>query len=154
MIEKCLFIQNEWTEATEFIASINPATLETLGQSGLASSQDCLQAIQSAQKAHPEWRDMSIQSKKEIFKRARQILLERSLETCQLITREKESPLTESMIVEVFSSLEALDYYIHNMESLIKSKKMKHYVILFRTRCHMGRDQTDRNRKKPRSHWI
>jgi len=35
------------------------------------------------------------------------------------------------MIMEVISSLEALDYYIHTMEILLRPKKMKHHMILF-----------------------
>ena len=131
MIENRIFIQNEWKETKESIESINPATLETLGQAGSASSEDCLKAVQSAKEAHPEWKETPIRSKKAVLKKAKEILLKRSRETGRLITLEKGSPLPESMSVEVMSSLEALDYYLHSLEELLKPTKMKHNVILF-----------------------
>jgi acyl-CoA reductase-like NAD-dependent aldehyde dehydrogenase len=131
MIENRIFIQNEWKKTTDSIESINPATLETVGQSGSASSEDCMKAVQAAKEAHPEWREIPIRSKKAVFKKAKEILLKKSLETGRLITLEKGSPLPESMSSEVMSSLEALDYYIHSMDQLLQPKNMRHNVILF-----------------------
>ena len=131
MIENRIFIQNDWKETKESIESINPATLETLGQAGSASSEDCLKAVQAAKEAHPDWKETPIRSKKAVLKKAKDILLKRSGETGRLITLEKGSPLTESMTVEVMSSLEALDYYIHYIDQLLEPTNMKHNVILF-----------------------
>lgn len=131
MIENRIFIHNEWKETKESIESINPATLETIGQAGSASSEDCLKAVQAAKEAHPEWKETPIRSKKVFLKKAKDILLKRSRETARLITLEKGSPLPESMSSEVMSSLEALDYYIHSMDELLKPTNMKHNVVLF-----------------------
>jgi len=131
MIEKHLYIKNEWKKSAQSIESINPATLEPIGESGLGSKRDCLEAIQAAKQAHFYWKKRSFKSKKAIFKKAKQILLQRSLEISRLITKEKGSPLPESMVMEVISSLEAVDYYIHNMEDLLRPKKMKHQMVLF-----------------------
>lgn len=132
MIEKRLFIENEWRKSAETIKSINPATLEPIGRAGSGSQQDCMEAIEAAKQAHPSWKERPLQSKKAIFRKAKQILLERYLEISQLITEEKGSPLHESMAMEVTSSLESLDYYIHNMDSLLKPREMKHHMILFK----------------------
>ncbi|MBD3415322.1 MAG: aldehyde dehydrogenase family protein [Candidatus Aminicenantes bacterium] len=131
MIQNRLFIQNEWKKSAKSIESINPATLKPIGRAGLGSQQDCRQAIQVAKQAYPSWKEMPFPSKKAIFRKAKQILLDRSLEISQLITYEKGSPLPESMTMEVNSSLESIDYYIHNMEALLKPKKMKHHMVLF-----------------------
>jgi len=131
MIEEHLFIQNVWKRSAESIESINPATLEPIGRAGSGSQQDCMEAIQAAKQAHPSWKEIPLQSKKAIFRKAKQILLERYLEISQLITKEKGSPLLESMVMEVISALESLDYYIHNMDALLKPEKMKHHMVLF-----------------------
>jgi len=131
MIENRIFIHNEWKKTIDSIESINPSTLETVGHAGSASSEDCRKAVQAAKEAYPEWKDTPIRSKKAFLKKAKDILLKRSTETGRLITLEKGSPLPESMSVEVMSSLEALDYYIHSMDQLLKPKNMKHNVVLF-----------------------
>ncbi len=131
MIEKRLFIKNEWKKSAETIESINPATLEPIGRAGWGSQKDCMEAIEAGKQAYPSWKERSLQSKKTIFRKAKQILLERFLEISQLITEEKGSPLHESMAMEVISSLGSLDYYIHNMDALLKSEKIKHHMILF-----------------------
>ena len=131
MIEEHLFIQNKWKRSAESIDSINPATIEPIGRAGSGSQKDCMEAIQAAKQAYPSWKERPLQSKKDIFRKAKQILLERYLEISQLITEEKGSPLLESMVMEVISSLESLDYYVHNMDALLKPEKMKHNMVLF-----------------------
>ncbi len=131
MIEEHLFIQNKWKRSAESIDSINPATIEPIGRAGLGSQKDCMEAIQAAKQAYPSWKERPLQSKKAIFRKAKQILLERYIEISQLITEEKGSPLLESMVMEVISSLESLDYYVHNMDALLKPEKMKHHMVLF-----------------------
>ena len=131
MIEKQIYIQNEWKKSDKSIESINPATLKPIGRAGLGSQKDCSQAIQAAKKAHASWKEMPFSSKKAIFRKAKQILLDRSLEISRLITKEKGSPLSESMIMEVIGSLESIDYYIHKMDELLKPEKMKHHMVLF-----------------------
>jgi acyl-CoA reductase-like NAD-dependent aldehyde dehydrogenase len=116
----------------EKITSINPATLETVGEVTPRSSEECREAIQKAIRAFPEWSRTPFAERQKIFRRAKQILLRRKAEISRLITDEKGSPLLESLSVEVWGVLEALDYYSYNMHRLLKTKKMRHHVSVFR----------------------
>lgn len=124
-------IENKRIETSEKIQSVNPASLESTGESYLASSEDCQNAIQAAKKAFPSWKALSIKEKKKLFQNAKKILLQRSQEAARLITEEKGSPLTESLGVEVMGGLEVLDFHIHNLNKSLQPKKIKHHMPLF-----------------------
>ncbi len=126
-----LIIDNRRLETKEKIESLNPATLEPLGEACLASSEECHQALQAAKKAFPAWRELSLRAKRKIFIEAKKILLQRKNEVARLITAEKGTPFPESLSVEVLGALEALDYYSRNLKKTFQPKKMKHHVILF-----------------------
>jgi len=113
------------------ITSFNPATLEPVGDVHLTSSAECQNAIRAAVEAFPVWRDMPLGEKQRIFRKAKQILLQRRFELAELLTQEKGSPLAESLYVEVWASIEALDYYSHNIHRALKSRRMTHHVALF-----------------------
>ena len=126
-----LIINNERIETTDKKESINPATLESLGEFSLASSVDCQKAVLAATEAFPTWSILSLKDKKTIFMKAKAILLKRGEEAAALISREKGSPLTESMMSEVQGSLEVLDYYGKNIKTMLKPRKADHHVTYF-----------------------
>ncbi len=126
-----LIIENRRVETKEKIESINPATLEPLGEACLASTQECQHALQAARKALPAWKGLSFGEKKKIFIEAKKILLQRKNEVARLITAEKGTPFPESLSVEVQGVLEALNYYGQELKKTFHPKKMKHRVILF-----------------------
>ncbi|MFB0564980.1 MAG: aldehyde dehydrogenase [Candidatus Aminicenantaceae bacterium] len=126
-----LLINNRRIETSEKIQSINPATLKPVGEACLASHEECRKAVEAAKAAFPVWKDFSLKEKKKIFLNAKKILLRRSKEAARLITEEKGSPLSESLAVEVMSSLEALDYYAHESVKSLRPVKMKHHFYLF-----------------------
>lgn len=126
-----LIINNERIETDDKKESINPATLESLGEFSLASSVDCQKAVLAATEAFPTWSILSLKDKKTIFMKAKAILLKRGEEAAALISREKGSPLTESMMSEVQGSLEILDYYGKNIKTMLKPRKADHHVTYF-----------------------
>jgi acyl-CoA reductase-like NAD-dependent aldehyde dehydrogenase len=126
-----LIIENKRVETKEKIESLNPSTLEPVGEACLASSQECQHALQAAKKALPAWKELSLREKRKIFIEAKKILLQRKNEVARLITAEKGTPFPESLSVEVLGALESLDYYGRNLKKTFQPKKIKHRVILF-----------------------
>jgi acyl-CoA reductase-like NAD-dependent aldehyde dehydrogenase len=126
-----LIIGSKRIDSSEKKVSINPATLEPVGEVCLASSQECREALLAAKEAFPSWKALSLRRKQEVFFEAKKILLRRAEEAAHLITIEKGSPLSESFSGEVFSSLGALDYYARNLNKLLKPPPLKHTVSLF-----------------------
>jgi acyl-CoA reductase-like NAD-dependent aldehyde dehydrogenase len=125
-----LIIRNERVETVDKLVSENPATLEPLGEVSLASEILCGKALQAAKEAFPAWRETSPRERGRIFKRAEEILLRRSGEAGRLISLEKGSPYPESLSVEVFGCLEALNYYAGHQAGLVRSRRGRHHVPL------------------------
>ena len=126
-----LIINNERIETDDKKESINPSTLESLGKFSLASSTDCQKAVRAATEAFPTWSIRSLKDKKAIFMKAKAILLKRGEEAAALISKEKGSPLPESMMSEIQGGLEALDYYGKNIKTILKPRKADHHVTYF-----------------------
>ena len=124
-------INNRRTESKEKLVVKSPATLEAVGEVFLASSTDCEEALHSARLAFPSWSNLSIRERQRIFRRAGQILFDRSNEAARLLAMEKGSPLAEALSVEVLGSLEALDYYGRSLGKGIAPKRTKPHLPLF-----------------------
>jgi len=126
-----LLINSQRIETLDKKESVNPATLESISEFSLADSALCREAIRAATEAHPVWSELSVTTKRKIFSRAKSIFLHRSEEIAALITQEKGSPFTESMLVEIHGSVEALDYYGQQLHRMQKSKRADHHVTYF-----------------------
>jgi acyl-CoA reductase-like NAD-dependent aldehyde dehydrogenase len=103
-IDGRLIIDGRRLDGDGILISKSPATLEPVGEVHLAPSARCLEAIAAAERAFPIWRETSTPQRQRIFRSARQILLRRADEASSLLSREKGSPLMESMAVEVQGS--------------------------------------------------
>jgi acyl-CoA reductase-like NAD-dependent aldehyde dehydrogenase len=126
-----LIIGGKRVDAAEKLVSENPATLEPIGEVSVASQALCDRAVQAAKDAFPTWRDLPARKRGEIFKNAERILARRAGEAARLIVQEKGSPYVESLAVEVFASLQALNYYAANQERLLRPHRSKPHIPLF-----------------------
>jgi succinate-semialdehyde dehydrogenase/glutarate-semialdehyde dehydrogenase len=126
-----LIIGNERIETPERLLSENPSTLEPLGEACLASDALCDRAVATAKAAFPEWRGLGPREKRRILKRAENILARRAGEAARLIALEKGSPYAESLAVEVFGSLQSLNYYAENQGRLLRPRRAGHHAPLF-----------------------
>jgi succinate-semialdehyde dehydrogenase/glutarate-semialdehyde dehydrogenase len=126
-----LIIRNERIETAEKLVSENPATLEPVGEVSVASDALCRRAIRAAKDAFPVWRWLPAREKREILKRAENILARRAAEAARLIAMEKGSPYPESLAVEVFGALQSLDYYGENQGRLLQPGRAGHHAPLF-----------------------
>ncbi|MCK4931375.1 MAG: aldehyde dehydrogenase family protein [Candidatus Aminicenantes bacterium] len=126
-----LLIDNKRITTEQKITSINPATLEPLGDVCLATEDHCQEAVQAAKNAFVSWKESPGNKKRQIFKNAKKILLQNSREIATLITEEHGSPLPESLSMEIWSAAEALDYYAHCTDKNLSPQKMRSRVVLF-----------------------
>jgi acyl-CoA reductase-like NAD-dependent aldehyde dehydrogenase len=131
-VEAPLLINNNRISTEEKISSINPATLEPLGDASLATDKHCETAIQAAKNAFVSWRETPENIKRLIFKNAKKILLQKSREIATLITDEHGSPLPEALSMEIWSVAEALDYYAHCTDKNLRPQRIRSRVVLFR----------------------
>lgn len=125
-----LIIAGRREETAAKLVSLNPATLEPLGEASLASDDDCRRAVRAATEALPGWRELPIPEKKKIFGRAKEILLERGKRLVELVCREKGSPIVEALAVDVLTGLELLDYYSRHMHRTLAPRRARLHVPL------------------------
>jgi succinate-semialdehyde dehydrogenase/glutarate-semialdehyde dehydrogenase len=126
-----LLINNNRIATEQKITSLNPATLDPLGEAYLATEDHCQAAVAAAKNAFTFWKESSADAKRQVFKNAKKLLLQKSEEIATLITEEHGSPLPESLSMEVWSATEALDYYAHCAEKNLSPKRMRSRVALF-----------------------
>lgn len=131
LLDGRFFIANERAASAEKITVENPATLEPIGEVFLASSDDCRRAVEAAKRAFPLWREVPPEQKKKIFLRAKSILVRRAMEVARLITVGKGTPVVESLAVEVFTIMEALDHYGHNQKRSLAPRKVSAHTPFF-----------------------
>lgn len=125
-----LIIAGERIETSTKLASINPATLEPLGEVSLAGEDECRKAFEAAKAAERGWRELPLAEKKRIFLRAKDILLSRAGELADLVCREKGSPIVEANTVDVIAGLESLDYYGRHLDEVLASRKTRLHMPL------------------------
>jgi acyl-CoA reductase-like NAD-dependent aldehyde dehydrogenase len=126
-----LILNGRRVETPDKLSSVNPATLEPLGDVSLASADDCRRALQAAEEARPLWRDLPLPDKKKIFSRANAILLRRAEELAELVCREKGSPFMEALAIDVLTGLELLNYYAHSLDDVLAHRRTRLHNPLF-----------------------
>lgn len=125
------FVGGERRASGEKIVIENPATLEPIGEVFLAPPADCRDAVESAQKAFPSWREFPAADKRELFLKAKSILLGRATEIARLLAMEKGTPVVESLTIEVFTIIETLDHYSRNQRKTLAPKTIRPHIPLF-----------------------
>lgn len=116
------------------ITSINPATLEIVGEVETTPPEMVENIVQGVWEAFPAWRDLDLDERARILKRAQQFLLERSEEFARLITMEMGRPVTESMVLELGSSIDVIGYYAKRAHRFLDDRRVPLHHLLFKRR--------------------
>ncbi len=112
------------------IASLNPATGETLRELDCASESDVLSAVSRARAAQPQWAEFGLRRRIEVLREFQARLFERKSEVAAAITREAGKPVVESLVTEVLVVLDAAQFLIDNAFSLLRDEPVPHANIV------------------------
>ena len=104
------------------IASINPATLETLGEVDCAEPSDVEQAVRLARDARQSWRALSFAERVHYLIQIKEQLLDQLDELSLLVTREIGKPIAEVLTTEIFPALESLVYSAAHAEQQLQDQ--------------------------------
>ncbi|MEK6279796.1 MAG: succinic semialdehyde dehydrogenase [Acidobacteriota bacterium] len=121
MSTQTLEVQGE--QASEII-SYDPATGREIGRAPLSSNEDVVSAVGRARAAQPAWANLSFRERRRVVLKARQILLDESDEIAQLISKETGKPATEALSMEIVPTLDAMHYFAHASENLLRPQKI------------------------------
>ena len=106
------------------IVSYDPATGKELGRAPLCSSNDVEQAVRRARVAQPAWADLSFRRRARVILKARELMLREREEIAELVSRETGKPATEALSMEVVTTLDAMHYFAHASENLLRPRKI------------------------------
>ena len=109
---------------TTTLKSINPATLEVLGETSVTSSADILEAARLSQQAFQSWRTTTLKERLKKIAKFRQLLASKQDEIAKLITLEIGKPLVESYLGELSGPLDTCLWLIKNAENILSNQQI------------------------------
>lgn len=112
------------TEKAAEIVSYDPATGEEIGNSPVYSAQQVVDAVRKARLAQLAWASLSFRERARFVLRARELMLEERDEIAQLVSRETGKPAIEALSMEVVPTLDAMHYFAHATENLLRPQKI------------------------------
>jgi len=104
--------------AGERFASINPANGEVLGYVNVAGPDEVNAAVRAAQRAQPQWAALTGAERARVLRKAAQLLRSRNQQLAELETRDTGKPIQETLVVDVISGAECLEYFASLAQSL------------------------------------
>lgn len=107
------------------LVSMNPATLETIGEVRMCTPEEVGAAVANAQAAFPVWSSLSVRERAAHLLRARDYMIERADEIAELISKENGKPVTEAMNAEVLVASELITRYAARAPELLRDKPLE-----------------------------
>ncbi len=112
------------SERFDAIVSRDPSNGQEIGRAALMTASDVAVAVRNARLAQPAWAALSYRERAGFILRAREIVLARTDEIANLISRETGKPPVEAISMEVVPTLDLMNYFARNTERLLKRQKI------------------------------
>lgn len=106
------------------IISYDPATGEEIGRAPLSSPEDVKEAVRRARAAQPAWANLSFRHRARVILNARKLMLAERDEIARLVSRETGKPVAEALSMEIVPTLDAMHYFAHASENLLRPQKI------------------------------
>lgn len=104
--------------AGERFASINPATGEVLAQVSVDGPNEVNAAVRAAQRGQAQWAAMTGAERARVLRNAAALLRSRNRELAELETRDTGKPIQETLVVDVISGADCIEYFASLAQSL------------------------------------
>jgi len=120
--------------AAHTIASMNPATGETLRELACATEPQVREAVARARAAQPAWFALGVHKRAEVLREFQYLLHEKRYEIATALTREAGKPYVEALTIEVLVVLDSARFYIENAYSLLRDERLSHGNLAMKTK--------------------
>ncbi|HVY61064.1 MAG TPA: aldehyde dehydrogenase family protein, partial [Planctomycetota bacterium] len=116
------------------IVSIDPATLDVLGDVRICGREEVERALLRARAAQPAWAARGFAGRAEVLRRANEAILDEADALADLISRENGKTVTTAMASEILPVVDMLAWYAGNAEALlaIEAIPIRHWSLLGR----------------------
>ncbi|MBC7474597.1 MAG: aldehyde dehydrogenase family protein [Candidatus Sericytochromatia bacterium] len=98
--------------------SVNPATLELLGEIDVFNKERVDLRVSKAHDAFSIWSKIPLEERLIYISKARDYIMDNLDNLCELITKENGKPLVESISADILPVLDLMDYYIKNKNAI------------------------------------
>lgn len=107
-----MFIDGHWCEADsgKTLAVINPANESVISEVAYGTRAEADRAIESASRAFPAWRALSVYDRSKILKKTAELMRERADRIARALTQEQGKPLLEAKS-EVLHSADTFEWF-------------------------------------------
>jgi succinate-semialdehyde dehydrogenase/glutarate-semialdehyde dehydrogenase len=112
------------SKETREVVSYDPATGEEIGRVPLASLEDVRQAVARARAAQPAWANLPFRERGRVILQARKLMLAERDQIAHLVSRETGKPVAEALSMEIVPTLDAMHYFAHAAENLLRPQKI------------------------------
>ncbi len=106
------------------IISYDPSTGQENGRVPLTCASEVVAAVDRARAAQDAWARLSYSERARFILRAREIVLDQVDEIAKLIARETGKPPAEATSMEIVPTLDLMNYFAKNTESILDRRKI------------------------------
>lgn len=115
------------------ITSLNPATLETVGEVKITPPESVAAVVAETRQAQSGWAALSLKNRTALLRRAQQIMLGQADALAALICAETGRPYTEALSLEVQSAIDLLAYYADHAHRFLSDHRVPlHHPFFWR----------------------
>ncbi|RKY03088.1 aldehyde dehydrogenase, partial [Candidatus Poribacteria bacterium] len=108
------------------LRSINPFDGSLIGELEVSTAPQIAEMMERCRAAARKWRRIPVEERVEALSPLRELLLRRSEEICELVSREVGEPISETPVTEIHPALESISYYSEIAPALLADRKVEY----------------------------
>ena len=116
------------------LESFNPATGELVGTVDTVTPEQVQEVVDDVAEVQPFWAQLSLADRARYMRRAAGVLVEDMEEVADLLTREQGKPITESYVMEVIPTIDALHWCANAGPEILADEKVPYPQAFLKTK--------------------
>jgi succinate-semialdehyde dehydrogenase/glutarate-semialdehyde dehydrogenase len=110
----------------------SPATGENLGSVPIATREDVAEAAAKARVAQVEWSQRSLAERCTVLTQVKNVILDRTDEICDLLSKEQGKPRVEAMVHEVANLVDLIHYFTGEADRILAPEPIPLHLLKHR----------------------
>ena len=106
------------------ITSLNPATLEVIGEVQGLTQEEVREAVAKARRAFEGWSQTSFKERGKKILKARKYILDHLDEIALTISKDNGKPMIEALSADIYPVCDLMSYFAKNAEKLLRPKRL------------------------------
>ena len=111
----------------------SPATGEEIGRVPISSAEDVAAAVKKVRAAQIEWAKRSIEERCAVIRRVKDVMIERTDEICELLSKEQGKPKFEGLVHEVINCIDFTHYFTREAPRILAPQPIPLHLMVQRT---------------------